>query len=391
VGCGHRDWIVWSNTPRKGQRPEEVTPHFHVVYNDRNPTTARIECPRCRHAVREAERMALVRAGTWQATAAEAAPSGHLGYHIPAMLSPFVTLPELVGKWLEAQHGGRESLRVFVTTSLAEPWEDEDRTIQIVGTEDAFMSGRERYDMVPNAGSLVVASTDVQDDRFEALFAAFGRRDEMWVLHHEVLGRDDGFDPYDMKAWEKLYRVLTDVRFDHACGAKLPVHTLCIDSGFQTQHAYRFSRFSPRNIFATKGVKELQDGHFIKFSRDSETANRTGVPLVLVATDTGKQRIADRVQDGRIHFPVADWCSEEFFAQLTAEACDPIFNPAGVRVGQKWVKQRPRNEILDLMVLCLAAKAIRGTLDLDAYRAQVGLPSLGLEDGPLIVVERGAA
>jgi phage terminase large subunit GpA-like protein len=103
-------------------------------------------------------------------------------------------------------------------------------------------------------------------------------------------------------------------------------------------------------------------------------APRGGVPLVLVSTDVGKQRLADRVADGRIHFPVAPWCSEEFFSQLTAETCEPIVNPAGIRVGQKWVKQRPRNEVLDLLVLNFAARAIRETRNLDAYRAQMGLP-----------------
>jgi phage terminase large subunit GpA-like protein len=90
-----------------------------------------------------------------------------------------------------------------------------------------------------------------------------------------------------------------------------------------------------------------------------------------------KQRLADLVADQRLHFPVADWCHEEFFAQLTAETSTPIFNPAGVRVGQRWEKQRVRNEILDLMVLNLVGRQIRGTLDLDRYRRQVGI-----EKGP---------
>jgi phage terminase large subunit GpA-like protein len=129
-------------------------------------------------------------------------------------------------------------------------------------------------------------------------------------------------------------------------------------------------------LYATKGVRELQDGHLIKFSEDREAPTRKGLPLVLVNTNHCKQRLADRIQDGRLHFPVAEWCHEEFFAQLTAEAAAPIFNPAGVRVGQKWIKQRPRNEVLDLLVGNLAARQIRGTLDLEAYRRTLGLPPL---------------
>jgi phage terminase large subunit GpA-like protein len=140
--------------------------------------------------------------------------------------------------------------------------------------------------------------------------------------------------------------------------------------------AYKFTRLDRRHLYATKGVAALTDGHFIKYSedRDSATGLRRGVPLVLVDTNVGKQRVADRVREHRLHFPVADWAHEEFFEQLVAEEAQPIWNPAGIRVGQKWVKQRPRNEILDLVVLNYAARQIRATADLNVYRQQAGLP-----------------
>jgi phage terminase large subunit GpA-like protein len=145
--------------------------------------------------------------------------------------------------------------------------------------------------------------------------------------------------------------------------------------GFLTPQAYRFTRFARGTIFATKGMREIQDGHLIKFAGDQETASRQRAPvnLVLVNTAGCKQRLADRIADGRVHFPEADWCHEEFFAQLTAESAEPVFNPRGVRVGQKWVKTRPRNEVLDLLVLNIAARQIRGTWDLEAYRRKVGI------------------
>jgi phage terminase large subunit GpA-like protein len=122
-------------------------------------------------------------------------------------------------------------------------------------------------------------------------------------------------------------------------------------------------------------MRELADGHLIKFSEDRETSSRARRPanLILVNTSGCKQRLADRIADGRVHFPRADWCGEEFFAQLTAESAEPLFNPRGVRVGQKWVKTRPRNEVLDLLVLNLAARQIRGAWDLEDYRRKVGL------------------
>jgi hypothetical protein len=49
------------------------------------------------------------------------------GIHIPAMLSPWVSLADLVAKFLSARERGPESLRVFVNTLVAEAWEDNGR------------------------------------------------------------------------------------------------------------------------------------------------------------------------------------------------------------------------------------------------------------------------
>jgi phage terminase large subunit GpA-like protein len=291
-------------------------------------------------------------------------------------------VPDLVSGWLSAQ-GRREALRAFVNTSLAEAWVEPDTSISLEPA-GGFMNTREHYETVPMAGSLVTAAIDVQEDRFELLAVAWGARDEAWVLEHVVLSKDDPdvdrrFDPYDKRDWERLYAALFGtgggLRFAHASGVQLPISTLCVDSGFQTALAYHFSRFNRRVVFATKGMRELADGHLLKYAEDRETADKVRRPVSLVLVNTGacKQRIADLIADQRLHFPTADWCDEEFFAQLTAETATPIFNPAGVRVGQKWVKTRPRNEVLDLLVLNLVARQIRGTWNLDDYRRRVGI------------------
>lgn len=369
--CGREDWTTWRDDA-----------HFWVAYTDDDPRTARLACPGCGARHDEARRRAMVTAGHWRPTRTADEP-GLIGFHLPALISTLgtVTLPDLVAGWLSVQ-GRREAVRTFINTSLAEAWDAPDTSIAI-GTASAFLEARERYDVIPAPASLVTGALDVQDDRFELLFCAWGPRDELWVLEHVVFTKDDPdperrFDPYDRQDWARLYQALfgsPGLRFEHASGVQIPVSTLCVDSGFLTPQAYAFTRLNRAVIYATKGMRELQDGHLIKFSEDRETASRlrTPVHLVLVNTSGCKQRLADHVADGRLHFPRADWCNDEFFAQLTAEAAEPIFNPAGVRVGQKWVKTRPRNEALDLIVLNYAARQIRGTWDLTQYRQTVGI------------------
>jgi phage terminase large subunit GpA-like protein len=389
--CGHEDFLLWSGKlplySGEEKEPRHEVLHFRVAYSDDNAQTARVECPRCKAAHDETTRRRMVaEAPGWKATR-PADDRGLAGFHLPATIATLgnTSLSDLVSGWLSAQKRGRESLKGFINTKLAEPWDEPDTAIRLEPA-GGFLERRERYDVVPMEASLITGAMDVQDDRFELLFCAWGERDEMWVLEHVVFAKDDPepercYDPYSAQDWGRLYAALygqpgaeAGLQFEHASGKTLPVSTFCVDSGYQTAHAYRFSRFNRQAIFATKGVDSLADGHLIKWSSDRETATRAGLRLLLVNTGAIKERLLDRIADGRVHFPVAEWASKEFFEQLTAEEMKPVFNPAGVRVGQKWVKKRARNEILDLVVLNIAARQIRGTLDLAAYRRQVGLP-----------------
>jgi len=125
---------------------------------------------------------------------------------------------------------------------------------------------------MPMAASWITGALDIQDDRFELLFVGWGARDEAWVLHHQTLHRDDGYDPFDWTASQRLYQELVAVRFEHESGVKLPVCTICVNSGYQTMLTYKFTRLDRRHLYATKGVAALTDGHFIKYSEDKDSA-----------------------------------------------------------------------------------------------------------------------
>jgi hypothetical protein len=47
-----------------------------------------------------------------------------------------------------------------------------------------------------------------------------------------------------------------------------------------------------------------------------------------------------------VHFPDADFVTEEFLAQVEAEAPKLKLDPGGFQVGDRWFKKRARNEIL---------------------------------------------
>ena len=94
LACGREDWLTWSDPA-----------HFRVVFDDKNPESARLECPSpdyggCGATFREPDRRRMIVAGHWRPTA-EPEELGLVGFHLPAMVSTLgaVTLPYLVFVW----------------------------------------------------------------------------------------------------------------------------------------------------------------------------------------------------------------------------------------------------------------------------------------------------
>jgi phage terminase large subunit GpA-like protein len=109
--CGRAAWLTWSDPTT-----------WHVKFDQKNPTTARLQCP-CGHRVYEPDRLALLRSGVWRATAT-ALVAGAVGFHVSAMMSPFVTLQDVAAKFLASHQAGPTKLREFITTSLGQGWTD---------------------------------------------------------------------------------------------------------------------------------------------------------------------------------------------------------------------------------------------------------------------------
>lgn len=347
LGCEHENWVTWHDPA-----------HFHVVFEERNPETAAIACPSCGGRLGEPERRAMVADGIWQATAT-AQESGLVGFHLPALISTLgdVTLEGLVEKWLSARAKGKESLRVFINTSLAEGWED--RTAR--KDPHVLLSRREDYGddiEVPAAAAALTAGVDVQDNRFELQVLAWGPAEERWVVDWRTIPGDPKQVETRMALLEALGR-----RYQHASGLSLPIHATCIDSGYATEEIYDFVlAYQARRIFATKGFAG-RSGEPIVGKPSEKKYGRKPRPVRLypINVDDAKAEVfssLDQVGSGprAMHFPLhLESVNEEYFAQLTAEHRETVYNRGGVATHSVWVLDRDRNEALDTAVLALAA------------------------------------
>lgn len=366
-GCGRLDYVTWSDAQ-----------HFRVVFDDRDPQSARIECPAeehggCGYAIYEPERADLVASGIWRATAT-AQESGLAGFHVPAMLSPWVSLPELVEKFLVARARGRESFKVFVNTMLGEPWDD--RTARMEGhvlearLEDYGTLEDGTLIEVPMVAPALTAGVDVQANGFLLLVCAWAPAGERWVVDWRTIPGDPKTAETQASLLEALSR-----RYQHATGHLLPIHATCIDSGYATDEVYRFVlAHQARRIYATKGeagksgeplvckVAPPPHGHTTKV-RATAAARRVARPVALyhVNADDGKASIMSSLAlaapgPNFTHFPSrVETVDSEFFAQLCAEHRESRYNKGGVATQSIWVQDRQANHALDAMVLAFVA------------------------------------
>lgn len=335
--CGHVTWTAWRDPSR-----------FHVTYAAHDPETARLVCPGCGARHDETARRVMVAAGRWQPTATPVTPTAR-GYHLPATIVTLgdVTLTRLVQKWLEANASGAAGLMSFITTSLAEPWEDRGGRVEpqalALRLED-YGTGIE----VPAPAVCLTAGVDVQVNRVELQVIAWGPGSESWVVDVRSI-------PGDPMAPETLEAVLTALgeRYAHASGHRLPIMLAAVDSGFLPDKvAYVLARRRPRQVWAVKGV----GGRFGEPSILHEEKLDQQKPPTMLNVDGLKLEVhlgieAETPGPGYMHLS-RRVCDERYLAQLCAEQ-RRTKRRNGVST-LEWVELRAENHGLDTAVYARA-------------------------------------
>lgn len=334
--CNHEQTLQWSQ----------------VQWDEGKPETARYVCAGCNAQLDDKQRIEMVKLGRWKATAPF---KGKAGFHLNGIASLFRhkngfknRLHQMAADFLSAKKKGKEAMKTWVNTFLAETYGEEREKVDMKG----LINQRETYVKLPVGALLLTAGVDVQGDRFEVTVYAWGVREECWGVCHRVIpGRYDTPQP-----WEAIDALL-DESFEREDGLKLKVARMAVDSSAFTDHVYKETkrRFA-RGVVAVKGSSTAGQPVLGQPSR----ANKHKAVKYQLGVDTAKGIIMDRLRiaepgPGFYHFtdhrPAG--FDEEFFAQLTAEEME-IKKTRGF-VKRVWVKTRPRNEALDIAVYALAA------------------------------------
>ena len=326
--CNKMQTLKWSN----------------VIWEEDQPETAIYSCENgC--VIEESKKYWMLKHGEWRATKETGKTAG---FHLNELYSVFSTWASMAENFLEAKKQP-EMLKTFINTSLGETWQPEpEEAVEAAG----LLGRRESYDeqTIPDEALVLTCGVDVQKNRLECQVVAFSHNYEMWVVEYKILYGSTG----QQDVWNQLDKYLL-TRFKTHSGRVMNIACTTIDSGFQTQMVYAFTKNKKgRRIFAVKG--QSQSGKTV-VGRPSKVGKENNI-LYPVGSDSAKEviysRLAAEYGYSTLHFPST--VDEEYFNQLTAEQRFVKFVKG--RKTLYWKQIRERNEALDTICYALAAAYI---------------------------------
>lgn len=337
----------------------------------RDTPNARLVCPHCEWELTDAERMAMVTDSTahWKATAPF---TGVLGRHLNAMYRVMGKKPayktylhQFSEMWLDAKHGGQETIRVFVNNFDANTYEADSEKIDWKPLKERS----ENYGPdLPEKCVFLLAGVDIHPDRVEIQVVGWGDEEEVWAIDYEVITGD--FDMPDCQ--DLVASFLNGKRYEHPILGPLTIFAKYLDCGKQTkvQAVYRFcKKYNGQNCRAVKGF-----GSPLGAIYTTATERRFAITRYNINVDHFKNMISDRLRNTDhgprfIHFPKEEISypkngvmvtektrfTSKYYSQLCSEKKVSKRTPTG-GITTEWVKHKSntRNEAWDTMIYAFA-------------------------------------
>lgn len=291
-----------------------------VRFTDTKPEEAKYECENCKALLTDEDRIAMILAGEWRPTQPF---RGIRGYWLNGLNSTFPSkkgfttkLHQFVADYLDAKDAGEVGMITQVNTFRAETYERQYETTPI----ESLMKRREVYNATVPAGVfMLTAGADVHPDRIECSVWGWGDGEEQWLIMHRVFTGSTS----EEWVWTE-FREFIQGEFQHERGVSMRISCTFIDSGFNTNEVYKFTRKLERySIFACKGSAD-------RFSPmcNSVAARNNSLRAARfdVGTHAAKNQLFYRLRVDKpgpryVHFPINDGtgCDFNYFEQLTAQ------------------------------------------------------------------------
>jgi terminase, large subunit len=351
--------------------------------------TVRHHCPHCYGSITQADYLRLYRAGRWvsecgtyvlrhwwdekgephaewtRADGTRCLPPARVAMHCWTAYSPQVNWSTILEEFLDAlrawKQGNHDPMVQWVNETKGETYEEKGEKADVSALQTRAKAGGYVMRTVPVGGLQLVASVDVQDDRFEIMVMAVGRGEvpEKWIVDYIVIDAN----PAVMADWDRLWDRLQQ-QYQHRHGAWMSIAGAAVDTGGHFTHqAYFFvAKYRDKNpnfrLYAIKGSSNDGDPIKAKSAKWFEVnafgrVIKRGVKLWMVGTDTAKDLFYNSLKvpapgPGYVHF--ASNLPDDFFKQYGNEKRIPV-KLQGKEVF-RWVHISGANEVVDLTVYC---------------------------------------
>lgn len=288
------------------------------------PHNATYACRHCGVLIEHWHKEAMVKAGRWVAEAP--GPGKYPSYHIDTLHSLLVGWDDIAGKFI-ASKDDPAKYKTFINLWLGLPWEERGEAPEwerLYARREVYAAGT-----IPVGGVVITGASDVQKDGIYFEVIAWGAGMTTWTIDAGFLSGETADEANPV--WAALTGVY-ERRFLDAWGNARPIEAFAVDSGYQSQQVYKWTRSRP-NAYAVKGMPGWYVPPVGTPSKVDITLRgrklRRGAQLWPVGTWTlkaalyahlrkeGRRDGAEQDPPGYCHF--GEFLDQRYFQQLTAE------------------------------------------------------------------------
>lgn len=289
------------------------------------------------------------------------------GYHLGAIYSPYgmYSWAQMVKEYEEAKETPAKMI-VFTNTKLGhtyEPLQGGDKP-----DWEALYDRAEDYPLNRPFASVafLTAGVDVQADRLEIEIVGWMKGKISQQIDYRILIGDTSLS----EVWNQLSMILRETWTRQGDDAALSLRYMCVDTGYNTEKAYEFTRkHTISRVIPVKGMEKLAS--FFgppKLTNVVKAGKKIGkVKVWGVGTNHTKEDVysslktridpeTGEVPNGFCYFPKRE---PSYFRGLTAEEVVLTKNTKGYDE-YVWMKKYKRNEPLDCRVYARVGAAIAG-------------------------------
>lgn len=210
------------------------------------------QCAHCPGEIDEHYKTWMLEHGQWVADFPELSNDEVIGFYIHGLYSPPGWLTwTMVAKKIDKAEGNELRERNVANLIKGLPYKQKGEQPDW----NMVYNKREQYPIgtPPKEVYFITCGVDVQADRVECEVVGWGKGIRSWSIEYIILPGDTA----QVHVWNELAKIVNK-KWYRADGVMLPMTLMCVDTGYNTSHVYKFcQRFDLSKVVPVKGDDNL--------------------------------------------------------------------------------------------------------------------------------------